>query len=204
MWLFCFLTPLLKMSSFSLCVSGLLPSSLTIFTVTTLNSFLSKLPSSTSLGSPLRFYLVPLSEICSSVTPFCLSRSLYFYVSGRLAMFPDLGKVASCGRRLIYPSSGLSSCQPSSVRCGSPLWGLCVSFFVVGWLCRWSGRLCWPLLQLVTRLCLMWRSLAGKAGSQGHWLWNPEGPGASVGSWWGESGSGRLWCCCPPTGPRAN
>ena len=101
-----FLTPLLKTSNFSLCVSSLLPSSLIIFTITTLNCFLSTLPSSTSFGSSsevffiLSLYLkyVPLSPHFAQVA-LCIFMSLVGWLC-----FPTLEKWPFVGGILHIPA----------------------------------------------------------------------------------------------------
>ena len=87
-----FSNSLLK-SNFSLCSSSLLPNCLTIMIIT-LNSirYIALSPHHLVL---LGFYFFLLG-MCSSVISFFLIRCSYFYVSGGLVTFPDLGEVASC------------------------------------------------------------------------------------------------------------
>lgn len=72
----------------------------------TLNTFLGRLPILLHLVVLLVFYLVPLFWTYS-IASFCLVSPFYCYVSGRLAMLPDLGEVAVCRRYVMHPSSTL-------------------------------------------------------------------------------------------------
>ena len=102
-WLFfIFSNSLLKTSNFSLCLSILLLTSLIILIINTLNPFSGRLAISTLLSSSSGFiFLVSSFETCSLVASFCLTCCFYFYVSGRLVTFPDLGEVAFCRRCLV-------------------------------------------------------------------------------------------------------
>ncbi|XP_059793798.1 solute carrier family 22 member 23 isoform X2 [Balaenoptera ricei] len=82
-WLFfIFSDSLLKAFNSSLCACILLPSSLIIFTIIILDSFLGRL-SPLHLVVLLGFYFVPSSAACSSATSSCLSCCLYMtYVVG--------------------------------------------------------------------------------------------------------------------------
>ena len=92
---------------FTLCSSILLLSSVSIFIIIALNSFLGRLLISTSLSS--------FSDImsCSFVwnTLLCLlilpNSLCFFLVLGRLVTFPNLGEVALCRRHPLGPSNML-------------------------------------------------------------------------------------------------
>ena len=63
----------------------------------------------------LRFYLVPLFGIYSSVTSFCCTLCFYFYVLSRSEVtLPDLGGAGLC-RYPMRPSSALSCGHHSCV-----------------------------------------------------------------------------------------
>ena len=82
--------------NFLLCASILFPSSWIIFTIITLNSFLSRLSISTSHSCSSGVLSCPLCGTYSSATSFCLNFYLCFYVCGRLVSFLNLGAVAFC------------------------------------------------------------------------------------------------------------
>lgn len=90
--------------NFSLFSSILLPSSLFIFMIFTLNFLLGRLPSSTYL---LGFYPVLSFGTCSFVPSFVAC--FYFYVPGWLGVFPDFGAVAFCRRHPGHSSGALPS-----------------------------------------------------------------------------------------------
>ena len=80
-WLcFRFSNSLFKTSYFLLCISILLPSFLTIFTVTTFNSFSDRLPSSTSLSSSFGILSCSLFGMYSSISSFFLNCCLFVFL----------------------------------------------------------------------------------------------------------------------------
>ena len=118
---------LLKTSNFSLCSFILLLSSLNIFMIITLNSLLGRLPVSTSLSSSSRIYIFSSFGTYSSVALFCRICCFYFYVFGKLVVFPDLWEVAFCRRCPMCPSithplvtQAVCSREAPSVSCVGP------------------------------------------------------------------------------------
>ena len=124
---------------------------------------------------------------------FCLSSCFYFYVSGRLVPFPDLGEVAFCRRCPMHPSSTVASCHPSKLYAqGVPpmrsvwillLWQADYVGSLVSLLGPWSSCLpgpalrgdCWPLI--------------GRTGSPTDQLQNPRDSRDYAGSLVGEARS---------------
>lgn len=88
--------------------------------IITLNSSSSQLPNSTSLSSSSRLLSCSSMWNMFPVTSFYSCCCLYFYVSGRLIMFSDLGKVCFCVRRPVHPSSTLLSHHSNCVFQGFP------------------------------------------------------------------------------------
>ena len=85
--------------NFLLCSPTLLLSFLNIFMVAALISLLDRSPLPPRLIL-LVFYLVLSFGTHSLFTSFCLIFSSYFYILGRLVMFPDFGEVA-CVRNIL-------------------------------------------------------------------------------------------------------
>lgn len=96
-----FLT-LLKISSFSLCSSSLLLSSLTTFIIIDINTSLVDHLSPLPLVV-LGFYLVP-SFTYFSVVSGCLICCFYIYLLERLVAFPNSGEMVFCRRHHMHPT----------------------------------------------------------------------------------------------------
>lgn len=93
---FVFSNSFLKVYNFLLSASVLLPSPLIVFTIITLNCFLGRLPTSTSLSCS---YEVLSCSFVSNIflCHLILSQVLFvFYVCGRLVTFLDFGEVFLC------------------------------------------------------------------------------------------------------------
>ena len=156
------------MLNFSPCSSVLLPCSLIIVVIITLNSFSSSLPIWASVGSS--GVLSPsLFETCSSVTSFCLTGSFSFSASGRLVTFPDLGEGAFCRRHAVCPSSSLLSGHPYVGCLGPSVWWTNYCHGLIDMAGSWPSWLPGPAL---CRACWV---LVGGATSWGCWLQNPGG-----------------------------
>lgn len=127
--------------------------------ITTLSS--TQIDCLSSLGSS--------SGTCSSVASFCLSFCLYFYVSGRLVMFPNLREVVFYTRCPVHPSSILPSCHPNYMLEKLPHEGCACPSVVLVWLCGQSWRLSCPWSAWLPgpALCRSCQVLAGRARSQG-------------------------------------
>ena len=108
----------------------------------------------------LGFYLLPSSETYSSVASFCLSCCLYFYISGKLFMFPDLGEGPSAEDILCAPAAHSPLITQAICSRGSPIRAVWVLLLWWGdyvgslWGCLLSSLIdcqalpcggCWPL-----------------------------------------------------------
>lgn len=98
-----------------------------------------------------------------------------YYLSGGLVMFPDFREEAFCRRHSMHLNSVYPSHHPSYMFQGFPHVGCMGPSFVEGYLGD-VIRLCWHLVQLVTRPCLVQRLMAA-----GWWAGEPQGaPGPGL------------------------